>query len=163
MLCGSSTLTPLRAVQNGATTLAESFLFLVGAGLVLGETYRSSRKEGKRRDEVQDRLEGLEEEVKALRGLLQDGSVKREIEEIRDRLAHLGILLFELTTCRNEGLEKVLATVVHNGLRAGWLSLGHQDGAGEVMPWIDRGGTRGATPAATRSGPNVETSSLSSS
>ncbi|KAL7424696.1 hypothetical protein Q5752_000380 [Cryptotrichosporon argae] len=56
-----------RAVQNGATTLAETFLFLVGAGLVLGESYRSARKEGRRRDEVADRLDALEAELRDVR------------------------------------------------------------------------------------------------
>jgi hypothetical protein len=75
-----------RAVQNGATTLAESFLFLVAAGLVLGETYRSNRKEGKRRDDVRERLEGLEENVKSIRDLLENGGAwKESIEDIRQR------------------------------------------------------------------------------
>ena len=75
-----------RAVQNGATTLAETFLFVVGAGLVLGESYRSSRKEGKRRDEVQDRLEGLEGEIRGLRGLLEDGGAwEMGLGEMRER------------------------------------------------------------------------------
>jgi hypothetical protein len=75
-----------RAVQNGATTLAETFLFVVGAGLVLGESYRSSRKEGKRRDEVQDRLEGLEGEMKGIRGLLEGGGTwESGLRDIREQ------------------------------------------------------------------------------
>jgi hypothetical protein len=35
--------------------------------LVLGESYRSTRKETKRRDDVADRLEALEAELKGLR------------------------------------------------------------------------------------------------
>lgn len=69
----------LRAVQNGATTLAESFLFLVGVSVVLGETYRSSRKEGKRRDMVQERLESLETEIQQLRG--DENEAVRELQE----------------------------------------------------------------------------------
>ncbi len=77
----------VRAVQNGATTLAESFLFVVGIGLVLGESYRSSRKEGRRRDEVQDRLEGLEGEMKGIRALLEGGGAwETGLGETRDRL-----------------------------------------------------------------------------
>lgn len=72
-------------MQSGATTLAESFLFIVGAGLVLGESYRSSRKEGKRRDDVQDRLEGLEGEMKGIRGLLEGGAWETGLEEIREQ------------------------------------------------------------------------------
>ncbi|KAK4684613.1 optic atrophy 3 protein, partial [Tremellales sp. Uapishka_1] len=112
-----------RAVQNGATTLAESFLFIVGAGLVIAESYRSSRKEGKRRDDVRERLEGLEEEVKGLRGMLEDGGTWGEgVREISQR---------------SESIEKILATVVQNGLRSGWLSLGHGDGLGDVIPYLD--------------------------
>jgi hypothetical protein len=76
----------VRAVQNGATTLAESFLFFVAAGLVVGETYRSNRKEGKRRDDVRERLEGLEENVNLIRELLENGGAwKESIEEVRER------------------------------------------------------------------------------
>jgi hypothetical protein len=31
-----------------------------------------------------------------------------------------------------------MSTVVNNGLRAGWLSLGHGDGMGEIMPLIQQ-------------------------
>lgn len=34
-------------------------------------------------------------------------------------------------SCRSEALERALQTVVSNGLRAGWLDLGHEDS--EVM------------------------------
>ncbi|RSH94736.1 hypothetical protein EHS25_004541 [Saitozyma podzolica] len=126
-----------RAVQNGATTLAESFLFFVGAGLVLGESYRSSRKEGKRRDEVQERLEGLESEVKALRGLLEGGGAwQRELGDVRERSEEAGKV--QMDWSGNNNLEKVMSTVVNNGLRAGWLSLGHGDGMGEIMPLIQQ-------------------------
>jgi hypothetical protein len=54
-------------VQNGANTIAEGFLFFVGAGLVLGETYRSSRKNANRRDLVAERLDSLESEIQTLR------------------------------------------------------------------------------------------------
>ncbi|TXT12895.1 hypothetical protein VHUM_01296 [Vanrija humicola] len=96
-----------KAVQNGANTIAEGFLFFVGAGLVLGETYRSSRKNANRRDLVAERLESLETEIETLR--------ERENDEIK------------ALTERSEGLERALSTVVDSGLRAGWLSLGHDD------------------------------------
>lgn len=38
---------------------------------------------------------------------------------------------------RNENFERILSTVVNNGLRAGWLSLGHNDGLGEMLPMLD--------------------------
>ena len=76
---------PSRAVQNGATFLAESFLFAVAAGLVLGETYRSSRKETKRRDDVRERIEALEEEIQRSREALQGRDLRDEIGELRAR------------------------------------------------------------------------------
>jgi len=76
----------LRAVQNGATTLAEAFLFFVGASLVLGETYRSSRKEGKRRDDVKERIETLEEEIMNLRSALgEEGNVDATLRDLREQ------------------------------------------------------------------------------
>lgn len=72
-------------MQNGATTLAETFLFVVGAGLVLGESYRSSRKEGKRRDDVRERLEGLEGEIDRLRGLEEGKPWEQDVGDLRER------------------------------------------------------------------------------
>ncbi|ORX33243.1 optic atrophy 3 protein-domain-containing protein [Kockovaella imperatae] len=109
-----------RAIQNGATTLAESFLFLVGAGLVVGESWRSSRKEGKRRDDVSDRLERLEADLGSIKGLIEDdGKWSKTLDDMRER---------------NENIQRILETVVSNGLKAGWMSLGHQDGIGDVLP-----------------------------
>lgn len=76
-----------RAIQNGATTLAETFLFFVGAGLIVGESVRSSRKDTRRRDQVQDRLETLEEEVKRLSEQLEKDNQNgvKGIDGIRER------------------------------------------------------------------------------
>ena len=43
--------------------MAESFLFLVAASLILAETWRSSNKESKRREGVTDQLEELTSQV----------------------------------------------------------------------------------------------------
>ena len=68
------------------STLAESFLFVVGAGLVVGETWRSSRKEGKRRDDVADRLERLEKDLGNIQGLLDEGGNWRTaLDELRQQ------------------------------------------------------------------------------
>ena len=75
-----------RAVQNGATTLAETFLFLVGAGIICAETWRSSRKEAQRRDEVHERLDNLEGDVKSIRGMLEGGGAwDVRLAEIREQ------------------------------------------------------------------------------
>lgn len=83
LMCDNDT----RAIQNGATTLAETFLFFVGAGLIVGESVRSSRKDTRRRDQVQDRLETLEEEVKRLSEQLEKDNQEgvKGIDEIRER------------------------------------------------------------------------------
>lgn len=108
-----------RAIQNGATTLAETFLFFVGASLIVGESVRSSRKDTRRRDQVQDRLETLEEEVKRLTEQLEKDNQNgtKGIDEIRER---------------SERMEQVLSTIVNNGLKAGWTALGHKEGEGPV-------------------------------
>ena len=58
-----------RAIENGANALAEGFLFGVAALLIIGETWRSSRSNTKRRENVDDRIEELQ-------GQLQDLSTK---------------------------------------------------------------------------------------
>jgi Optic atrophy 3 protein (OPA3) len=55
-----------RAIENGANTLAEGFLFSVAAMLILGEAWRSSRSQSKRRDSVDDQLEELSNKVQEL-------------------------------------------------------------------------------------------------
>ena len=52
----------------------------------MGETYRSNRKEGKRRDDVRERLEGLEENKQSIRDLLEKGGAwKESIDDVRER------------------------------------------------------------------------------
>lgn len=36
-------------------------------------------------------------------------------------------LVYYLPTCRSAGLERVLSTVIQNGMRQGWIDLGHKD------------------------------------
>lgn len=55
-----------RAIENGANALAEGFLFGVAALLILGETWRSSRSQSKRRDSVDDQLEELSAKLQEL-------------------------------------------------------------------------------------------------
>jgi optic atrophy 3 protein len=55
-----------RAIENGANALAEGFLFSVAALLILGEAWRSSRSQSKRRDSVDDQLEELSNKLHEL-------------------------------------------------------------------------------------------------
>ena len=70
---------PLRAIESGANTLAEGFLFAVAAGLILGEQYRSTRNQTKRRDAVDDQLDELKSSVESLNSRLD--ALARQQEE----------------------------------------------------------------------------------
>jgi myosin-1 len=56
-------LSETKAIATGANFISEAFLFTVALSLIMAESYRSYRKEGKRRDLVAERLETLEESV----------------------------------------------------------------------------------------------------
>ena len=63
-----------KAIETGANFISETFLFLVAAGVVVFESWRSRRKESSRREGIDDRLEDLEKEraeMKARIDLLQ--------------------------------------------------------------------------------------------
>ena len=110
---------------------------------MLGESYRSSRKEGKRRDDVQERLEGLEGEIQSIRSLLEGGPWVTGLGEIRERYVRTNnnMLLIADTHGRSEKLEHIMTTVIENGLRSGWLSM---DGTREIMPILGEETTRAA-------------------
>lgn len=55
-----------RAIENGANSLAEGFLFGVAALLILGETWRSSRSQSKRRDSIDEQLEDLSSKLQEM-------------------------------------------------------------------------------------------------
>ncbi|KAF8177592.1 optic atrophy 3 protein-domain-containing protein, partial [Pholiota molesta] len=52
-------LSEVKAIENGANALAEGFLFSVAAALIVGETWRSSRSQARRRDDVDEQLDAL--------------------------------------------------------------------------------------------------------
>lgn len=59
-----------KAIDSGANFISETFLFLVAGGLIVFESWRSRRKETTRREDVQDRLNELEQSEKAARRAL---------------------------------------------------------------------------------------------
>ena len=64
-------LTEAKAIDTGATFISETFLFLVGGGLIVFEAWRSRRKENTRREDIAERLAELEESEKvAVRALV---------------------------------------------------------------------------------------------
>ncbi|KAH9019374.1 OPA3-domain-containing protein, partial [Lactarius hengduanensis] len=92
-------LSETRAIENGANFIAEGFLFAVAAALVVGESWRSSRSETRRRADVGDALEALQVRVGELAERLErweDASAEehersRELARILDRVVDIGL------------------------------------------------------------------------
>lgn len=74
-------LSEAKAIESGATFISETFLFGVAAGLIVFESWRSGRKESKRRDDVAVRINDLEESEKAARKALVE--LEREVLRLR--------------------------------------------------------------------------------
>lgn len=74
-------LSEAKAIESGATFISETFLFSVGAGLLLFEAWRSRRKDANRRDDVAERLAELEESENAARRALI--VLEREVLRLR--------------------------------------------------------------------------------
>ena len=130
---------PFRAIQNGANALAEGFLFSVAAGLILAEAYRSSRSNTKRREDVDDRIEALEERLEKAHTTIQRLEEKvRSVEEQEDIESARFVFQPHLSahykrvgnshpgaggTFRSEELSRVLSRIVDIGLRGGWAEF----------------------------------------
>ncbi|GAA5891557.1 hypothetical protein JCM5296_004257 [Sporobolomyces johnsonii] len=92
-----------RAIETGANFISEGFLFAVAASIIIGETYRGKRAEGKRRDAINDTLEAHEAQIKALQDRILDERERRADAERRVR-----------------ELEKIVEEVVIIGLKGGF-------------------------------------------
>ncbi|KII89453.1 hypothetical protein PLICRDRAFT_109425 [Plicaturopsis crispa FD-325 SS-3] len=103
-------LSETRAIENGANALAEGFMFTVAAGLILGETWRSSRNQSKRRDDVDDQLEELTGGLKELNNKVE-GFASAYAERLEEEKR------------RNDELARILERVVEIGLRGGWAEF----------------------------------------
>ncbi|KAI5118286.1 hypothetical protein M0805_003241 [Coniferiporia weirii] len=103
-------LSEARAIENGANSIAEGFLFGVAALLIVGETWRSSRSQAKRRDVVDDQMDELSGRIDAL------GETVKALEaHFEERWA--------AEKERNDELNKVLGRMIDVGLRGGWAEL----------------------------------------
>ncbi|KIK69768.1 hypothetical protein GYMLUDRAFT_212602 [Collybiopsis luxurians FD-317 M1] len=92
-------LSETKAIDSGANALAEGFLFSVAAALILGETYRTARNQNKRRDDVDDKLENLENAVSLLRTQMGEWQQRWEEEQQRnDDLARILTRVVEIST-----------------------------------------------------------------
>ncbi|KAF8734302.1 hypothetical protein AX14_003466 [Amanita brunnescens Koide BX004] len=96
-------LSETRAVENGANMLAEGFLFVVAASLIIGETWRSSRSESKRREGVNDQLDDL-------------GTRLIELATRVDNLSELVESQLHEEQQKNDELAKILDRVLDIGL-----------------------------------------------
>ncbi|KAG6864212.1 hypothetical protein C0991_011522 [Blastosporella zonata] len=103
-------LSETRAIENGANSLAEGFLFTVAAGLIIGESWRSSRSQSKRRDNVDEQLDSLGTKVTELTTRVDQLSVRWE-DEMRYQKQ------------KNDELSRILQRVVEIGLRGGWAEF----------------------------------------
>ncbi|KAI5306264.1 hypothetical protein KEM56_001640 [Ascosphaera pollenicola] len=77
-------LSEAKAIDSGATFLSEAFLFLVGAGLILFESFRARRKESRRRNDVDDRIRDLEASEEIYKTSLI--ALEKEIMELHRQL-----------------------------------------------------------------------------
>ncbi|KAI5993148.1 OPA3-domain-containing protein [Pisolithus orientalis] len=67
-------LSEARAIETGANALAEGFLFAVAAALIVGESFRTSRAQSRRRDDLrqsQKELEGERERNDELQRIME--------------------------------------------------------------------------------------------
>lgn len=72
-----------KAIANGANAISEGFLFFVAAALILGETYRGSRKKAEQRDRTEDSLNQLQDQVERMATVL--GIDLEQLERISER------------------------------------------------------------------------------
>ncbi|PPR06225.1 hypothetical protein CVT24_000616 [Panaeolus cyanescens] len=103
-------LSETKAIENGANAIAEGFLFSVAAALIIGETWRSSRNQTKRRDSVDDQLEDLGTKLAELSTRVDNIVRVIETEQSEERQ-------------RNDELARILERIVEIGLRGGWAQF----------------------------------------
>ncbi|TFK32595.1 optic atrophy 3 protein-domain-containing protein [Crucibulum laeve] len=99
-----------RAIENGANSLAEGFLFSVAAALIIGEAWRSSRSQSKRRDSVDDQLDDLGTRLTELTARVDKITQSWEDQLMEEKQ-------------RNDELARILERVVEIGLRGGWAEF----------------------------------------
>lgn len=112
-------LSETRAVENGTNFLAEGFLFTVAASIIIGEQWRSSRSQSKRRDTVDDKLQELSSQVLELTERV--GGIENrwgpEIEGLKER---------------NGELTRVLERIIWIGMKGGWTNIHNEKWQEEI-------------------------------
>lgn len=137
-------LSEAKAIDTGANFVSESFLFAVGFGLIIFESWRRERKETTRREDVAERIGELEETEKSSRRALVE--LEKEVLRLRAKAgegkrAKSRILPKELWEAEQQEEEEVER-------RKGWLS------------WLPGFGSKQA-PEATQGQPAKTVASLS--
>ena len=135
-------LSEAKAIDTGANFVSESFLFAVGFGLIIFESWRRERKETTRREDVADRIGELEETEKSSRKALVE--LEKEVLRLRAKTG-------EGKAAKGRILPKELWEAEQQEEEAerpkGWLS------------WLPWNGSKQA-PEALRSQPTKTASSL---
>ncbi len=88
-------LSEAKAIETGANFISETFLFSVAGSLILFESWRSRRKAQTRRDNVDDQLKVLQEEVELLKS---QNALLKEFREKKQQQQRGGILPPPTTT-----------------------------------------------------------------
>ena len=94
--------------------------------MILGETYRSSRKESKRRDAIDDQLDELGTNVSELTARVNSLSQQWEQEATEEkRRCVLRNVDGSSSNAnhRNDELARILERIVEIGLRGGWVEF----------------------------------------
>ena len=84
-------------------------MFSVAALLILGETWRTSRNQSKRRDDVDEKMEELSTNV---------ASLTERLERIQESLGDL-----DADRARTNEIARIVERVVEIGLRGGWAEF----------------------------------------
>ncbi|KZV79778.1 OPA3-domain-containing protein [Exidia glandulosa HHB12029] len=100
------------AVENGANFIAEGFLFGVATSLIVAEQWRSSRKETRRREGVEDRIDDLVNGVSELTGTVD--ALRAQLVEERERSDQMARVL---NTVIQVGLHQALGDFADTPLR----------------------------------------------
>lgn len=121
-------LSEAKAIDSGATFLSEAFLFIVGASLILFESFRARRKESKRRNDVDDRIRDLEAAEEAYKaGLI---ALEKEILELH---REMGVQQRGEHGGREKGMmqRRILPETIYDVSET-------EGGEGEVKTWYMR-------------------------
>ncbi|KAI8939911.1 hypothetical protein NX059_003640 [Plenodomus lindquistii] len=65
-----------KAIDMGANFAAETFIFMVGIGVILFENWRQRRKARNARDDIREDLEELQQELKSVKAELEEWKAK---------------------------------------------------------------------------------------